>query len=207
VLAAALNLAIIPVVTVYLLVDFDHIVAWAALRVPPRNREGVYGFVRKLDGVLSGFFRGQLTVAMIMATIYSTSLLIVGAPMGFFIGAAAGFANIVPFMPIVVGYIPAMALVFAAGGGWSGLLAVTAVFAIGQALEGFLITPRVQGQATGLHPVAIMAATLVGGVFFGFIGVLLAAPAAAVIKVMLEEVDTAYMASEFYADNKPVKKA
>jgi len=109
----------------------------------------------------------------------------------------------------VVGYLPAMALVYADGGGLGMYLAVTLLFGVSQAMEGFFITPRIQGEAIGLHPVAIMAAMLVGGVFFGFIGVLLAAPAAAMLKVFLEEADESYMESEFYAGSgkPPVKPA
>jgi len=198
IVVAAFNLAIIPVATFYLLLDFDHIVAWAAVRTPPRHRERVYGLVKRLDSALSGFFRGQVIVALIMAALLSTGLLIIGVPGGFAVGFIAGLGNIVPYMPLVIGYLPAMALAYASGSGWGTYIAVTAMFAAIQALEGFVITPKVQGEATGLHPVAIMAATLIGGVALGFIGVLLAAPAAAVIKTLLEDMDEAYMRSEYY---------
>ena len=198
IVVAVFNLAIIPVATFYLLLDFDHIVAWGAVRTPPRHRERVYSLVKRLDSALSGFFRGQIIVALIMAAALSLGLLIIGVPGGFFVGFVAGLGNIVPYMPLVIGYPPAMGLMYAGGGGLGSYLAVTGLFVMVQTLEGLVITPKVQGKATGLHPVAIMAATLAGGVFLGFIGVLLAAPAAAVIKVLLEDLDAAYMASEFY---------
>ncbi|MDH5637301.1 MAG: AI-2E family transporter [Nitrospinota bacterium] len=203
IVVAVFNLAIIPVAAFYLLRDFDHIIAWGAQRVPPRLRERVFGLAKRLDQVMAGFVRGQLFVALIMSAVLSIGLLIIGVPMGFFLGALAGMANIVPFMPAVVGYLPAMALVYADGGGIGLYVAVSALFAISQALEGLVITPKIQGEATGLHPVAIMAAMLVGGVFFGFIGVLLAAPAAAMLKVLLEEADENYMASRFYTEGRP----
>ncbi|MDH5509284.1 MAG: AI-2E family transporter [Nitrospinota bacterium] len=206
VVVAVFNLAIIPVAAFYLLRDFDDIVAWGAERVPPRLRERIFSLAKRLDMVMAGFVRGQLFVALIMSTVLSMGLLIIGVPMGFFLGALAGMANIVPFMPAVVGYLPAMALVYADGGGMGVYVAVSALFALSQALEGLVITPKIQGEATGLHPVAIMAAMLVGGVFFGFIGVLLAAPAAAMLKVFLEEADENYMASRFYTEGRPSDK-
>ncbi|MDH5476741.1 MAG: AI-2E family transporter [Nitrospinota bacterium] len=205
VVVALFNLAIIPVATFYLLRDFDRIIAWGASRVPPRHKPKVFTLARRLDSVLAAFVRGQLMVAFIMAVILSLGLLVIGVPMGFFLGGAAGLANIVPFMPLFVGYLPAMALVYADGGGMGGFIAVSVLFGVSQALEGFLITPKIQGDAVGLHPVAIMAAMLVGGVFFGFIGVLLAAPAAAMIKVLLEDIDQGYMESSFFMEQSPQK--
>lgn len=199
-LLGLLNLVIIPVATFYLLKDFDVIVAQIERRVPHRYKPSVNGFFRKLDAALGAFFRGQFTVAVTMGAIYSVGLFLIGTPMGVVIGLTAGLANIVPYLPIVVGFLPALVLTYLQYNGWEHVAMVAGLFAFGQALEGFVITPRTLEQAVGLHPVAVMASILIGGVFFGFLGILLAVPAAAAIKVALTEVDAAYLSSAFFKE-------
>lgn len=196
--SALLNLVVIPVATYYLLKDFDHIVEAAALRVPPRHREWAELFFGKIDTTLSAFFRGQLVVAAIMAAILSTGLFLIGTPMGLLIGLAAGLANIVPYLAVIVGLAPALLLTYLQFDGWSHPLMVLLLFAGAQALEGFVISPKVLEKALGLHPVAVIVALMAGGAFFGFAGILLAVPAAAVLRVAFEEVDGAYLKSRFY---------
>lgn len=195
---ALFNLIIIPVATFYLLKDFDVITSKLASRVPPRNRERALGFFTRLDEVLNSFFRGQLTVASILAVYYATGLFFIGAPMGILIGLLAGFSNIVPYMPIFVGLLPALFLTWLQYPGWEYPLMTLALFGVGQAFEGLFLTPRVMESAVGLHPVAVMAAIFIGGSFFGFTGILLAAPAAAALKVALEELDRVYTESDFF---------
>ena len=196
--AALFNLLLIPVAAAYLLNDFDRLNAAILFRAPPRHRGRVAAFFRKIDAVLWGFVRGQLTVALINALILSVGLTLVGAPMGLFIGLAAGLASIVPYLMAVVGLVPALVLSYLSDGGWLTMALVAGVFAAAQALEGFVISPWALEKAVGLHPVAVMAALLIGGMFFGFLGVLLAVPAAAALKVALAELDAAYINSEFF---------
>ncbi|MBI5816310.1 MAG: AI-2E family transporter [Nitrospinae bacterium] len=198
---ALFNLVIIPVAAFYLLKDFNDITEKLGQRVPPARREALFGFMGKIDMALSGFVKGQLTVASIMAVVYSTGLFLIGAPMGIAIGLAAGAANIVPYLPIAVGFIPALALTYLQYPGFERVLMVVALFAAGLALEGMVITPRTLEKSVGLHPVAVMASLFIGAAFFGFIGILLAVPAAAVIKVALMELDDAYLKSEFFTGN------
>lgn len=202
-----INLVIIPVAAFYLLKDFDQIVGKINERIPPRHRKETSRYFKKIDAVLSGFVRGQLIVALIMATMLSSGLLAVGAPMGLVIGVIAGLANVVPYLAVVVGFVPAVLLTWLHFADWQHPLMVVGVFATAQALEGFVISPKVLEEAVGLHPVAIMAALLTGGHFFGFLGILLAVPAAAVIKVLVEEFDILYRGSHFFAaeDEKKVK--
>jgi predicted PurR-regulated permease PerM len=195
-----LNLVIIPVATFYLLKDFDTLVKKAASRVPHKYKPGVSRFFGNLDTALSAFVRGQLTVAVIMGTIYSTGLFLVGAPMGVLIGLLAGLANIVPYLPVVVGLLPALILTYLQYSDWQHVGMVAGLFAFGMAIEGFVITPRTLEKAVGLHPVAVMASILMGAAFFGFIGVLLAVPTAAVVKVALMELDEAYLSSSLFKD-------
>ncbi len=195
---AIVNMLIIPVAAFYLLKDFDHIVAGAGEYAPPRMRAKIFGFVKKIDEVLSAFVRGQLIVAMTMAVILSTGLFFIGTPMGILIGAIAGLANVVPYLSAVVGLAPALILTVVKFPGLGEPVLVLLLFSMAQALEGFVISPRVLEKAVGLHPVTIMASLLVGGAFFGLIGLLLAVPVAAVIKVTLQELDPVYRGSEFY---------
>jgi predicted PurR-regulated permease PerM len=197
-LLGLLNLVIIPVATFYLLKDFDSLLAKVASRVPPRYKPGTARFFGKLDAALGAFVRGQLTVAVIMGAIYSTGLFLIGAPVGVLIGLLAGLANIVPYLPVVVGLLPALILTYLQYSDWQHVGMVAGLFALGMAVEGFVITPRTLEKAVGLHPVAVMASILMGAVFFGFIGVLLAVPTAAVVKVALVELDGAYLSSAFF---------
>jgi predicted PurR-regulated permease PerM len=118
--------------------------------------------------------------------------------MGIFIGIVAGLSNIVPYLPVVVGLAPALILAYLSFGDVSHIALVAALFAGAQAIEGLYITPKVLEKAVGLHPVAVMASLLIGGAFFGFIGVVLAVPVAAALKVILVELDSDYLKSDFY---------
>lgn len=192
------NLVIIPVVTFYLLKDFDRITEKITERIPPGKRERVLSFFRKIDLVLADFMRGQLLVASFMALILSIGLYFIGTPMGLVIGILAGLANIVPYLSIILGLAPALLMTFLQFGDWTHPALVALLFGLAQTFEGFVLTPRVLEKAVGLHPVAVMAALLIGASFFGFIGLLLAVPTAAVIKVALFEMDEAYLKSDFY---------
>lgn len=162
------SLIIIPVAMFYLLRDYDSINKKLIQFVPPRNRERILELMREIDGVLSGFVRGQLMVGLIMAGLYSAGLYACGTPMSLFIGLIAGLANIIPYLGLVVGFIPAVALTFMQTQDWMLLLSVVGVFAIVQTLEGMVITPRIIGEKIGLHPVVIMLAVLLGAEFFWF---------------------------------------
>jgi len=195
---AMFNIVIIPVATFYLLKDFNVIIEKLGGLTPPSKREIIFGFMKKIDQILGALVRGQLAVASIMAVFYSIGLLLIGVPMGLAIGIAAGLSNIVPYLPILAGLVPSLILAWLQYPGPERVLMVAALFAAGLAMEGMVITPRTLEKSVGLHPVAVMAALFIGGAFFGFIGVLLAMPAAAVIKVALMEMGEAYKHSDFY---------
>jgi len=181
----AVNLFIIPVAMFYLLRDFDHINDKVANMVPARIRDQFIDIFREIDRVLSRFVRGQLMVATLMAGLYSAGLFACGTPMSLFIGILAGYANLVPYLGLVFGFVPAAVLTFLQFQEWGPVLGVVAVFGVVQMLEGMVITPRVVGDQVGLHPVAIMLAVLVGAELFGLLGIFLAVPAAAVINVLM----------------------
>ncbi len=194
-----INTIIIPVAMFYLLRDFDYIVEKLKNLIPPRFQKQTIEIFKDIDQVLSRFVRGQLMVATLMGVLYSIGLFICGTPMSLFIGMMAGYANLVPYLGLVVGFVPAALLTFLQFQELMPLLGVVVVFAVVQALEGMVITPRVVGDQLGLHPVAIMLAVLIGAELFGFLGVLLAVPVAAVLNVLLRRGLLVYKKSSVFS--------
>ncbi len=197
-LMVLVNLLIIPVAMFYLLRDFDTINRKLVKLVPKRYRRKAIGIVQEIDEVLSGFVRGQLMVATLMSGLYTVGLFLCGTPMSLFIGPLAGYANLVPYLGLAVGFVPAAALTFLQHQDILSVLGVVIVFAVVQALEGMVITPRVVGDRIGLHPVVIMLAVLIGGELFGFVGVLLGVPAAAVLNVLRRRTLKRYKKSSLF---------
>ena len=192
------SLVIIPVAMFYLLRDYDSINKKLLDFVPLRYREIVLQLMREMDEVLAGFVRGQLMVGLIMTGLYSVGLFVCDTPMSLFIGLVAGLANLVPYLGLVLGFIPAAILTFMHTQDWMSLLSVVGVFMVVQALEGMIITPRIVGEKIGLHPVVIILAVLLGAEFFGLVGVIAAVPAAATLNVLFNHGLKQYKASLFY---------
>lgn len=200
-LAAALaNLVLIPVVTFYLLRDWDHMVL--RLRgLLPRKWEGtVVRLATDSDTVLGAFLRGQLLVMLVLGAVYSIGLWWIGLELALLIGVIAGLVSFVPYLGFIVGIVLAGVAAFMQFHEMYYLLLVAMVFGVGQALEGMLLTPLLVGDKIGLHPVAVIFAVMAGGQLFGFVGVMLALPAAAVIMVLLRYVHQQYQQSELYAN-------
>ena len=196
------NLLLIPVVSFYLMRDWDVLVE-RVRRLLPRQREGL---VVKLAGecheVLGAFLRGQLLVMLALSVIYSAGLMLVGLELGLLIGVLAGLASIVPYMGFIVGIGAALtAALFQFGLEPYPLIGIGVVFMIGQLLEGMVLTPMLVGDRIGLHPVAVIFAILAGGQLFGFTGVLLALPVAAVIMVLLRHAHDLYKLSGLYGES------
>ena len=193
------NIFIIPVAMFYLLRDFDLFNAKIMDLVPPRYREQTLEIFRDVDKVLSGFVRGQLMVASLMAVMYCVGLFLCGTPMSLFIGALAGFASLVPYLGVVIGFVPAALLTFLQFHDIAHLAGVAAVFAVVQMLEGFVITPRIMGDQIGLHPIVIMFAVLIGAEVFGLLGIFLAVPATATLNVLLAKSIVKYKKSSLFS--------
>ena len=192
-------LVVTPIVAFYLLLDWDRMVAQLDGWVPPRNRETVRGVMRDIDGAIAGFVRGQGTVCLVLGTFYAVALTAVGLNFGLLIGMFAGLISFIPFVGSIVGFILAVgvALVqFWPDAFW--IVAVGAVFAIGQFLEGNFLQPKLVGQSVGLHPVWLMFALLAFGALLGFTGLLIAVPAAAAIGVLVRFALSRYLDSDFY---------
>lgn len=195
----AFNLFVIPVVTFYLLRDFDTINEKIRNLIPRRFLGKATEIILEIDGVLSRFVRGQLMVAFLMAVLYSIGLFLCGTPLGLFIGAFAGFANMVPYLGLIFGLLPAAVLTFLHYQEIMPILWVVAVFGVVHALESMFITPRVMGDQIGLHPVVIMLAILIGAEFFGLLGIVLAVPVTAVLNVLMRRGLMEYKKSLLYS--------
>ncbi len=178
-------LLLIPVVTFYLLRDWHRILAAGAQWVPLPWRPGVYGALREMDAVLSEFVRGQLGVVAVMVLIYSLGLWLIGLEYALAVGVVSGVLVIVPYLGLIVGVALGSLAAWTQFGGIAALIQVWAVFALGQLLEGMVITPWLVGERVGLHPVAVIFALLAFGQLFGFFGILLAIPASALLLVLL----------------------
>jgi predicted PurR-regulated permease PerM len=195
------NLVLVPVVTFYLLRDWDVLVARIDRMLPRSVQPAVAQLARESDHVLGAFVRGQLLVMLALGLIYGIGLSLVGLSVGPLIGMLAGVLSFVPYLGFMIGLVAALIAALVQYGDWLHIGLVLVVFAIGQAAEGYVLVPRLVGGKIGLHPVAVIFAVLAGGHLFGFLGVLLALPAAAVIMVLLRYGYGRYRASDLYADD------
>jgi predicted PurR-regulated permease PerM len=198
-LANLLSLIFItPVVTFYLLRDWDRIVAKIDVLLPRQHAVVIRAQGREIDTTLAGFARGQATVCLILATYYATALMVAGLPFGLVVGLAAGLLTFIPYLGAIGGFVIAMAIALVNFDSWSGVIAVAVIFGIGQVVEGNVLTPKLVGDRVGLHPVWVIFALLAGGTLFGFLGLLLAVPTAAGIGVLVRFALSRYLASPFY---------
>lgn len=179
------NLILIPVVTFYLLLDWHKLPSRILGLLPQPSRHRVKMLARETDQVLGSFLRGQLLVMLFLSAFYSSGLMVFGLELALPIGILAGLISFVPYLGVIVGLVLASAAAYLQFQDPVMLLAVAAVFFLGQLLEGMVLTPRLVGDRIGLHPVAVIFAVMAGGQLFGFVGVLLALPVAAVLKVWL----------------------
>ncbi|RMQ47024.1 hypothetical protein ALQ04_00132 [Pseudomonas cichorii] len=194
------NLVLIPVVCFYLLRDWDLMMGKTRNLLPRHREEQVVKLAGECHEVLGAFIRGQLLVMVGLGVIYAAGLMLVGLELGLLIGVIAGLAAIVPYMGFVIGIGAALvAGLFQFGGELYPMLGIVAVFMIGQMLEGMVLTPLLVGDRIGLHPVAVIFAILAGGELFGFTGILLALPVAAVIMVLVRHIHELYKGSEIYS--------
>lgn len=193
-----MNLVLIPVVTFYLLRDWDILVAKIYGLLPRRITPTTAKLAGEVDTVLSAFLRGQFYVMLALACIYSLGLWLVGLDLALLIGMLAGLVSFVPYLGAIVGIVVACVAALVQFHDLTQLVSVAIVFMIGQTLEGTVLTPKLVGDKIGLHPVAVMFSVMAGGQLFGFLGILLALPIASIIMVLLRHVHDIYRDSEFY---------
>ncbi len=196
--AALAYLLLIPVVTFYLLRDWDVLVGNVHALIPRSVEPTAVRLTRECDAVLAQFLRGQLLVMLALAFIYTIGLWTVGLDSALLIGMLAGLVSFVPYLGFIVGIVLAGFAAMIQYGDAMHLLYVAAVFGVGQLIEGFVLSPWLVGDRIGLHPVAVIFAVMAGGQLFGFFGVLLALPVAAVVLVLLRHSHELYLQSSFY---------
>ena len=197
-LAVVGNVVLIPVALFYLLADWDRFVAQVVGLVPQRMRPGFDGFVAEVDEVLGQYLRGQLTVMVILAVFYTAGLALFGLDLALPIGVFSGLAVVIPYLGFGVGLVLALLAGLLQFAAWKAALMVAVVFGLGQLLEGFVLTPRLVGERIGLHPLAVIFALLAFGQVFGFVGVLVALPASAILLVCLRRARQRYLASHLF---------
>jgi predicted PurR-regulated permease PerM len=204
-LGALVGLLVIPILTYYLLVEFDSIVVRIGSWVPPRHRDYVFDKARTVDRLVSGFLRGQLLVAASLGALYAIGFTIIGIDLALGVGIVAGVLALVPYLGGAVALSTATVLAILKFGFDWHLGAVVGWYAVCQMLEGFVLTPRIVGQSVGLHPAVVIVALLIGGDLFGFLGLLIAVPGAAVVKVFVDELGDVYRRSSVFEAPAPVE--
>ncbi len=188
----------VGIISFYFIVDWEKIRPTINKMIPPKYRERTFDVLDKIDEAMGGFLRGQLTVAVIVGMMFAAGLFFMGF-IGFpaltnyaiLIGTAAGIAGFIPYLGAVIGLAPAILIIFLTGGvDWSTKLitftAVLVLFSLIQAIEGFVLQPRIIGKSAGLHPLVVILALIVGAQF-GIGGLIVAVPLASVIRVLVRE--------------------
>lgn len=195
------NLVMIPIIAFYLLRDWDRLVAYIDDLLPRNIQPMVSQLAKDSDEMLGAFLRGQFLVMLALSTIYSIGLWLIGLDFALLIGLLAGLVSFVPYLGLIVGIgIAGLAILFQTGDAFQ-LFWVFVVFTSAQMIEGMLLTPLLVGERIGLHPVAVIFAVLAGGQLFGFFGVLLALPVAAVMAVLMRHLHDSYKQSQIYRIN------
>lgn len=193
-----INLFLLPVLTFYLLRDWDRMMAAIGQLLPVRSKSKVIRIAVEADQALGGFLRGQVLVMLALATIYSVGLWAVGIDFALAIGVVSGIVSFVPYLGLIIGLLLAGLSAVAQAQSLAALIGVVVVFVIAQLIEGMFLTPRLVGERIGLHPVLVIFAVMAGGQLFGFFGVLLALPVAAVVSVIARFAYQHYFFSQLY---------
>lgn len=192
------NLLLIPVITFYLLRDWDVLISRIHELIPRRYEPTISQLAKDSDSVLSAFLRGQLLVMLVLGMLYTAGLALIGLDFALLIGVIAGLVSFVPYLGVVVGLVVAGIAAVLQFQEAFVLVYIALVFGIGQVVESFILTPLLVGDKIGLHPVAVIFAVLAGGQLFGFFGILLALPVAAVMMVILRYAHERYVSSQLY---------
>lgn len=190
---------IVPVVAIYMLVDWDNMVARVDELLPRDHVGTIRELAREVDAVLAGFVRGMGSVSLALGVYYAVALWLVGLQFGLVVGVIAGVLTFIPYVGAIVGGALAIGLaLFQFWGDWIWIVAVWAIFQSGQFIEGNVLTPRWVGSSVGLHPVWLLLALSVFGSLFGFVGLLVAVPLAAALGVLARFAAGRYKASRLY---------
>jgi predicted PurR-regulated permease PerM len=197
--AVILSALIVPVFALYLLIDFDRIVTRTGQLVPRRWFPTVREVARQIHKTLGGYVRGQLTANIVLGALYATGLRIVDIRLAVPIGVLTGMLAFVPYIGFSLGLTLAVGMAALDWDGPGKLVGVVAVMLGVQILDGLVVTPRIVGRSVGLAPLEVLLTMMAAGSLFGFLGVLLAVPLGAVVKILVQRAVTAYLASDFYS--------
>lgn len=191
-------LFITPVVAFYMLRDWDHMIGVIDHNLPVAQRETIRGLGREVNRTMSRFIRGQLTVCLLLGLFYAIALSMVGLNFGLLVGLITGVLSIIPYVGSLVGLVSSVGIALVQYDDWTMWALVLGIFVLGQFLEGNFVTPKLVGDSVGLHPVWVIFALLAAGSLFGFTGVMLAVPMAAVIGVLTRFALHRYRQSALY---------
>jgi predicted PurR-regulated permease PerM len=195
------TIVLVPVVLFYLLLDWHAMLARLALMVPRRWIALVTSMATETDSLLAQYLRGQLLVMLILATYYSVALAIAGFDVALPVGLLTGLLVFIPYIGFGIGLLLAATAAVLQFDGLQGLMAIAIIYGLGQVIEGFYLTPRLVGERIGLHPLVVIFALLAFGQLFGFVGILLALPASAILSVVVKRLREHYLQSHFYGQS------
>jgi predicted PurR-regulated permease PerM len=197
--SAVVFIVVVPVVTFYMLMDWDHMVARIDALLPRDHAPIIRRLAGEIDAALAAFVRGQLSVCALLGLFYAVALMLAGLQFGLVVGAIAGAITFIPYVGSLVGGTLAIGLaLFQFWGDPLSIGLIAAIFALGQFVEGNILTPKLVGKSVGLHPVWLIFALSAFGSLFGFVGMLVAVPVAAAMGVLTRFGIEQYQASLLY---------
>ncbi|HLW28130.1 MAG TPA: AI-2E family transporter [Kiloniellales bacterium] len=192
-----------PVISFFLLRDWDRMIGRIDAWLPRPHAPTIRRLAAEVDEILAGWVRGVLIVCISLSIFYAVGLTLVGLPSGLVIGLLAGMLSFIPYLGAAIGFLLSVGLAVLQFDSWLAISAVAAIFFVGQAIEGNILTPKLVGDRIGLHPVIVIFAVLAGGALFGFVGVLLALPVAAAVGVLIRFALERYLQSRLYHGDGP----
>jgi predicted PurR-regulated permease PerM len=199
VISVVVFVVVVPVVAFYLLLDWDQMIARIDAMLPRDHAPTIRRLAREIDAVLAGFVRGQVSVCIALGTFYAVALMAAGLQFGLIVGAIAGAITFIPYVGSIIGGTLAVGLaLFQFWGDWLSIGIIAAIFVAGQFVEGNILTPKLVGKSVGLHPVWLLFALSAFGTMFGFVGMLIAVPVAAMLGVLTRFAMEQYRASLLY---------
>jgi predicted PurR-regulated permease PerM len=190
-----------PVLTFYLLRDWDDLLDRISDLIPPARRPAIFDFAVEYDDLLGRYLRGQILVAVLVGSVTALGFWLTGFPYAALMGVLVAVFGIIPYLGLALSLVPALLIAITSGDVGLSLLKVAGVFAIAQGLEGTVISPRIVGDSVGLHPVLVVLALAVGGFYFGFAGLLLGVPGAVGVKLLVVRGVKQYRASRLYRES------
>jgi len=200
IIGTLLYLVLIPILVYYFLVSFDSILDSILDLIPPDTREPVLNKMSQMDQIIAGFLRGQFIICLILAFLYSLGFVLIDIDLAIVLGTVSGLLWIIPYVGTGLAIVGGVAMALVNYGDFLHPAYVIIWIALVQTLESYIITPRIVGQKVGLHPVVYIIALIVGAKLFGLLGMLIAIPAAAMIKVLLGDAVTMYKGSQLYRE-------